>query len=105
MHSEQYIADASVLSLLDNIDEDTDILCHGEAGVAVQLGDNKMDPALSDFLNNNKLGATLRKLIRPGEYLKDVYCSMGVLVLSRKAIKPCFQNLFLEGLGVIVYDS
>ena len=97
MHSEQYIADPSVLTLLDSIDEDTDILCHGEAGFAAQLGDNKLDPALYDFLNNNKLGAKLRKLIRPGEFLKDVYCSMGVLVLSRKAIKACFQNLFLRG--------
>ena len=98
MHSEQYISDPSLLSLLDDIDEDVDILCHGEAGAAVQSGDNKMDPALYDFLNNNLLGQKLRKLIRQdGDYLKDIYCSMGVLVLSRKAVKAGFRTRFLRG--------
>ena len=90
MHSEQYISDPSWLAQLDTIEDDIDILCQGESSLAVKEGTNELDPALADFLNNNQLGLKLRKLIREGDYLKDVYCSMGVLVLSRKAAKAGF---------------
>ena len=86
MHSEQYISDPSWLSKLDDIEDDVDILCNGENQLVA-----KMDSALKYFLDNNKLGQKLRKLIRDsGDYLKDVYCNMGVLVLSRKAAKAGF---------------
>ena len=90
MHSEQYISDPSWLAQLDTIEDDIDILCQGESSIAVKEGTNELDPALADFLNNNQQGLKLRKLIREGDYLKDVYCSMGVLVLSRKAAKAGF---------------
>ena len=91
MHSEQYISDPSWLTQLDTIENDVDILCQGESSIAVKDGTNELDPALADFLNNNQQGHKLRKLIRDdGDYLKDVYCSMGVLVLSRKVAKAGF---------------
>ena len=91
MHSEQYISDPSWLSKLDNIEDDVDILCNGENQLVQEDWITKMDSALKYFLDNNKLGQKLRKLIRDfGDYLKDVYCDMGVLVLSRKAAKAGF---------------
>ena len=90
MHSEQYISDPSWLSKLDNIEDDVDILCNGENQLVQEDWITKMDPALHYFLDNNKLALKLRKLIRAGDYLKDVYCSMGVLVLSRKVAKAGF---------------
>ena len=89
MHSEHYISDPSWLSKLDNIEDDVDILCKRIS--FVQDGwITKFDQDLEDFLDNNHLGQRLRKLIHDGNYLKDVYCNMGVLVLSRKAAKAGF---------------
>ena len=91
MHSEQYISDPSWLSKLDDIEDDVDILCNGENQLVQEDWITKMDSALKYFLDNNKLGQKLRKLIRDsGDYLKDVDCNMGVLVLSRKAAKAGF---------------
>ena len=90
MHSEHYISDPLWLSKLDNIEGDVDILCNGENKLVQEDRITKIDPALKNFLDNNQLGHKLRKLISAGDYLKDVYCSMGVLVLSRKAAKAGF---------------
>ena len=90
MHSEHYISDPLWLSKLDNIEDDVDILCNGENQLVQEDWITKMDPALKYFLDNNKLAQKLRKLIRAGDYLKDVHCNMGVLVLSRKAAKAGF---------------
>ena len=64
MHSEQYISDPSWLSKLDDIEDDVDILCNGENQLVQEDWITKMDSALKYFLDNNKLGQKLRKLIQ-----------------------------------------
>ena len=95
MHSEQYISDPPWLRQLDNIEDDVDILCHGGDGPAVKSETDASDffqKQLSSFLNNNQLGTKLRKLIRNDRDYLDASCSMGVLVLSRKAAKAGFKT-------------